>query len=114
MQKDSCPSVSHEPLLEAAGPDLTELQHKYNLLQGEVMRLRAAQDKSSNGAAVQKQDPKKAQDTAEKPADQLDGMCPRADSPRGESRCGVCLLHTVLPSVTPGTCNRLNYGKTFT
>ncbi|XP_048008758.1 rho guanine nucleotide exchange factor 2 isoform X2 [Megalobrama amblycephala] len=95
MQKDSCPSVSREPLLEAAGPDLTELQHKYNLLQGEVMRLRAAQDKSSNGAPVQKQDPKKAQDTAEKPADQLDGMCPRADSPRDlqdipeESECGT-------------------------
>ncbi|ROL43068.1 Rho guanine nucleotide exchange factor 2 [Anabarilius grahami] len=110
MQKDSCPSVSHEPLLEAAGPDLTELQHKYNLLQGEVMRLRAAQDKSSNGAPAQKQDPKKAQDTAEKTADQLDGMTPRADSPRGESRCVVRLL----PSVTPGTCNGLNYGKTFT
>ncbi|XP_051721622.1 rho guanine nucleotide exchange factor 2 [Ctenopharyngodon idella] len=95
MQKDSCPSVPHEPLLEAAGPDLTELQHKYNLLQGEVMRLRAAQDKSSNGAPVQKQDPKKAQDTAEKTADQLDGMSPRADSPRDlqdipeESECGT-------------------------
>lgn len=104
MQKDSCPSVPHEPLLEAAGPDLTELQHKYNLLQGEVMRLRAAQDKSSNGAPVQKQDPKKAQDTAEKTADQLDGMSPRADSPRGESRRVVFLPQLLSPAHCPAVC----------
>ncbi|KAK7147985.1 hypothetical protein R3I94_010497 [Phoxinus phoxinus] len=92
MQKDS--SVSHEPLLEPAGPDLTELQRKYNLLQGEVMRLRAAQNQTSNGAPVQlqKQEPMKAQDTVDQSNDM---MPPRADSPRDlqdipeESECGT-------------------------
>ncbi|KAG1928607.1 rho guanine nucleotide exchange factor 2 [Pimephales promelas] len=93
LQKDS--SVSHEPLLEPAGPEMTELQRKYNLLQGEVMRLRAAQNQTSNGAPVQKQEPKKAQDTVDQsdPAD--DGkkaMPPRADNLQDipeESECGT-------------------------
>uniref|UniRef100_A0A8C1NVI7 Rho guanine nucleotide exchange factor 2-like n=1 Tax=Cyprinus carpio TaxID=7962 RepID=A0A8C1NVI7_CYPCA len=56
MQKDLCPPTAAE--LKAGGPegtqgDLTELQRKYNLLQGEVIRLRAAQDKKGDKAPIQ-------------------------------------------------------------
>ncbi|XP_056330617.1 rho guanine nucleotide exchange factor 2 isoform X1 [Danio aesculapii] len=103
MQKDSSPTTGN-----AAGSegDFAELQRKYNQLQGEMIRLQAAQDKTSNGIPVQ--DTAKGQDKREKliskeSAEQLDGkqeegkmvMSPRADSPRDlqdipeESECGT-------------------------
>lgn len=103
MQKESSPTTG-----TPAGSvgDFAELQRKYNQLQGEMIRLQAAQDKTSNGIPVQ--DPVKGQDKREKltskeSTEQLDGkqeegkmvMSPRADSPRDlqdipeESECGT-------------------------
>uniref|UniRef100_A0A672RD75 Rho/Rac guanine nucleotide exchange factor 2 n=1 Tax=Sinocyclocheilus grahami TaxID=75366 RepID=A0A672RD75_SINGR len=107
MQKDLCPTTA--AVLKAGGPegtqgDLAELQSKYNLLEGEVIRLRAAQDKTGDSAPIQlvKQlqelrlkDTMDTRDTliSQETAVQVDGMqaddkmaiFPRADSPRGES-----------------------------
>ncbi len=98
MQKDLCPTTT--VVLEAGGPegtqgDLAELQRKYNLLQGEVIQLRAAQDKTGDRAPIQLKDTVDKRDTliSQETAVQVDGMqedgktaiFPRADSPRGES-----------------------------
>lgn len=107
MQKDLCPTTT--VVLESGGPedtqgDLAELQRKYNLLQGEVIQLRAAQDKTDNRAPIQletqlqelrRKDTVDTRDTliSQETAVQVDGMqedgktaiFPRADSPRGES-----------------------------
>lgn len=107
MQKDLCPTTT--VVLEAGGPegtqgDLAELQRKYNLLQGEVIQLRATQDKTGDRAPIQLEkqlqelrlkDTVDTRDTliSQETAVQVDGMqgdsktaiFPRADSPRGES-----------------------------
>lgn len=98
MQKDLCPTTT--VVLEAGGPegtqgDLAELQRKYNLLQGEVIQLRAAQDKTGDRAPIQLKDTVDKRDAliSQETAVQVDGMqedgktaiFPRADSPRGES-----------------------------
>ncbi len=107
MQKDLCPTTT--VVLESGGPegtqgDLAELQRKYNLLQGEVIQLRAAQDKTDNRAPIQletqlqellRKDTVDTRDMSisQETAVQVDGMqedgktaiFPRADSPRGES-----------------------------
>ncbi|XP_026140467.1 rho guanine nucleotide exchange factor 2-like [Carassius auratus] len=117
MQKDLCPSTTVVP--ETGGPeetqgDLAELQHRYNLLQGEVIRLQAAQDKTGDTAPIQlekqlqERRPKDTVDTrdtliSQETVVQVDGlqedgkmaMFPRADSPRDlqdipeESECGT-------------------------
>ncbi|XP_016375750.1 rho guanine nucleotide exchange factor 2-like [Sinocyclocheilus rhinocerous] len=117
MQKDLCPTTA--AVLEAGGPegtqgDLAELQSKYNLLEGEVIRLRAAQDKTGDRAPIQLEkqlqelrlkDTMDTRDTliSQETAVQVDGMqaddkmaiFPRADSPRDlqdipeESECGT-------------------------
>uniref|UniRef100_A0A8C1XN77 Rho/rac guanine nucleotide exchange factor (GEF) 2 n=1 Tax=Cyprinus carpio TaxID=7962 RepID=A0A8C1XN77_CYPCA len=84
--------------LKAGGPegtqgDLTELQRKYNLLQGEVIRLRAAQDKKGDKAPIQLEkqlqelrlkDTMDTRDTliSQETEVQVDGK--PEDSPRGE------------------------------
>ncbi|XP_059423296.1 rho guanine nucleotide exchange factor 2-like [Carassius carassius] len=107
MQKDLCPTTT--VVLEAGGPeetqrDLAELQHSYNLLQGEVIRLQVAQDKTGDTAPIQlekqlqERRPKDTMDTrdtliSQEAVVQVDGLqedgkmaiFPRADSPRGES-----------------------------
>ncbi|KAK2903423.1 hypothetical protein Q8A67_008136 [Cirrhinus molitorella] len=115
MQKDLCPTTTaqtlpRDALLEAgdsAGTqeDLAELQRKYNLLQGEVIRLRANQDKTGDRAPnkLEKQlqelrlkDTKDTRDTliSQETAVQVDGM-QETDSPRDlqdipeESECGT-------------------------
>ncbi|XP_059363368.1 rho guanine nucleotide exchange factor 2-like isoform X1 [Carassius carassius] len=100
MQKDLCPATASE--LEAGGPqgtrgDLAELQHKYNLLQGEVIRLRAAQDKKGEKQLqeLRLKDTMDTRDTliSQETAVQVDGM--QEDSPRDlqdipeESECGT-------------------------
>ncbi|XP_016380281.1 rho guanine nucleotide exchange factor 2 isoform X1 [Sinocyclocheilus rhinocerous] len=107
MQKDLCPTTAAVP--EAGGPegtqgDLAELQRKYNLLQGEVIRLRAAQDKTGDRAPIQLEkqlqelrlkDTMDTRDTliSQETAVQVDGM--QEDSPRDlqdipeESECGT-------------------------
>ncbi|KAF4103590.1 rho guanine nucleotide exchange factor 2 [Onychostoma macrolepis] len=120
MQKDLCPTTT--VVLEAGGPegtqgDLAELQRKYNLLKGEVIRLQAAQDKTGDRAPIQLEkqlqelrlkdtvDTVDTRDTliSQETAVQVDGMqedgkmaiFPRADSPRDlqdipeESECGT-------------------------
>ncbi|XP_052433838.1 rho guanine nucleotide exchange factor 2 [Carassius gibelio] len=117
MQKDLCPTTTVVP--ETGGPeetqgDLAELQHRYNLLQGEVIRLQAAQDKTGDTAPIQlekqlqERRPKDTVDTrdtliSQETVVQVDGlqedgkmaMFPRADSPRDlqdipeESECGT-------------------------
>ncbi|XP_016305928.1 rho guanine nucleotide exchange factor 2-like [Sinocyclocheilus anshuiensis] len=117
MQKDLCPTTA--AVLEAGGPegtqgDLAELQSKYNLLEGEVIRLRATQDKTGDRAPIQLEkqlqelrlkDTMDTRDTliSQETAVQVDGMqaddkmaiFPRADSPRDlqdipeESECGT-------------------------
>lgn len=95
MQEDSnhatsAHTISGDTPLEGSGPvgtqeDLVQLQRKYNLLQEEVIRLRANQDKHN-----------RAQNdllTSKETVDQLDRVqeggetatSPRADSPRGKS-----------------------------
>uniref|UniRef100_A0A8C2IC98 Rho/rac guanine nucleotide exchange factor (GEF) 2 n=1 Tax=Cyprinus carpio TaxID=7962 RepID=A0A8C2IC98_CYPCA len=107
MQKDLCPTTT--AVLEAGSPegthgDLAELQRKYNLLQGEVIRLQAAQDKTGDRAPIQLEkqlqelrlkDTVETRDTliSQETAVQVDGVqedgkmaiFPRAESPRGES-----------------------------
>uniref|UniRef100_A0A8C1NXH3 Rho/rac guanine nucleotide exchange factor (GEF) 2 n=1 Tax=Cyprinus carpio TaxID=7962 RepID=A0A8C1NXH3_CYPCA len=107
MQKDLCPTTT--VVLEAGSPegthgDLAELQRKYNLLQGEVIRLQAAQDKTGDRAPIQLEkqlqelrlkDTVETRDTliSQETAVQVDGVqedgkmaiFPRAESPRGES-----------------------------
>ncbi|XP_052473504.1 rho guanine nucleotide exchange factor 2 isoform X1 [Carassius gibelio] len=100
MQKDLCPATAAE--LEAGGPqgtrgDLAELQRKYNLLQGELIRLRAAQDKKGE-KQLQELRLKDTMDTcdtliSQETAVQVDGK--QEDSPRDlqdipeESECGT-------------------------
>ncbi|KAI2655696.1 Rho guanine nucleotide exchange factor 2 [Labeo rohita] len=109
MQKDLCPTttahaVPRDALPESGGPagtqeDLAELQRKYNLLQGEVIRLRATQDKTGDRAPnkLEKQlqelrlkDTKDTRDTliSQETVAQVDGMqeTVTADSPRGNMR----------------------------
>ncbi|XP_042596257.1 rho guanine nucleotide exchange factor 2-like isoform X2 [Cyprinus carpio] len=117
MQKDLCPTTT--VVLEAGSPegthgDLAELQRKYNLLQGEVIRLQAAQDKTGDRAPIQLEkqlqelrlkDTVETRDTliSQETAVQVDGVqedgkmaiFPRAESPRDlqdipeESECGT-------------------------
>ncbi|XP_026084585.1 rho guanine nucleotide exchange factor 2-like isoform X2 [Carassius auratus] len=100
MQKDLCPATAAE--LEAGGPqgtrgDLAELQRKYNLLQGELIRLRAAQDKKGEKQLqeLRLKDTMDTRDTliSQETAVQVDGK--QEDSPRDlqdipeESECGT-------------------------
>uniref|UniRef100_A0A673L8R3 Rho guanine nucleotide exchange factor 2-like n=1 Tax=Sinocyclocheilus rhinocerous TaxID=307959 RepID=A0A673L8R3_9TELE len=99
---------------EAGGPegtqgDLAELQRKYNLLQGEVIRLRAAQDKTGDRAPIQLEkqlqelrlkDTMDTRDTliSQETAVQVDGM--QEDSPRGECSSQSCSVPFLfLPSI---------------
>uniref|UniRef100_A0A671Q845 Rho guanine nucleotide exchange factor 2-like n=1 Tax=Sinocyclocheilus anshuiensis TaxID=1608454 RepID=A0A671Q845_9TELE len=99
---------------ETGGPegtqgDLAELQRKYNLLQGEVIRLRAAQDKMGDRAPIQLEkqlqelrlkDTMDTRDTliSQETAVQVDGM--QEDSPRGECSSQSCSVPFLfLPSI---------------
>lgn len=120
LEDPSAHTPSRDARPEDGGPlgtqgDLALLQRNYNLLQEEVMRLRATQDKHKKGDRAQNQADKQLQKlrikdsteardpvTSQDTVDQTKGVqengdtviSPRADSPRGES-----LLSSIAVSV---------------
>ncbi|KAA0703566.1 Rho guanine nucleotide exchange factor 2 [Triplophysa tibetana] len=120
LEDPSAHTPSRDALAEDSGPlgtqgDLAQLQRNYNLLQEEVMRLRATQDEHKKGDRAQNQADKQLQKlrikdsteardpvTSQDTVDQTKGLqengdtviSPRADSPRDlqdipeEGECG--------------------------
>lgn len=104
LEDPSAHTSSRDALPEGGGSagtqgDLAQLQRKYNLLQEEVIQLRATQDKHKKSDRAQNQAEKQFQKQARDPLTSQDTVdhskgvqengdtviSPRADSPRGES-----------------------------